>query len=140
MSKYVSLPRNVKHLDRLIPEMRWRIEKVLAELDRLGYQPVIASSLRTLSEQKRKVAQGYSKTFNSRHLYGRAVDIIDKRWGWNGRCANKDHQFWLDLADEGVTVGLFPGRIWKMKDVAHLELKWKDKAEKRKDMKRIGVI
>ena len=37
---------------------------------------VVIEGLRTLSRQKQLVAKGFSKTLNSKHIVGRAVDII----------------------------------------------------------------
>jgi len=99
------------------------IGEVLDRLWALEWQPVIAEGKRTVAQQREKVRKGYSQTMNSRHLSGRAVDVIDRRWGWSGPCADKDHQFWVDLAEQGESVGFFSGRRWRMKDVAHLELK-----------------
>lgn len=116
-------PRNSKKIHLLQPEIQPIIRALLRQLWNLGWQPVIAEGLRTKAEQREKVRQGFSKTMNSRHLSGLAVDIIDRRWGWAGPCADKDHQFWIDLANVAEDLGLFSGRNWRMKDVAHVELR-----------------
>ena len=138
--RYSTLERNMKHMDKLILPMQSKVIMILARLDDQGWQPVIASSLRSMKQQREKVRLGYSKTYNSRHLYGRAVDIIDRRWGWRGPTANKNHAFWAALEEAGEAQGLFSGNRWRMRDVAHLELKWASRKEKRYDMRRMGLL
>ena len=134
-------PRNIRHLLKLIPEMRPKISCVLDEVQAAGYQPVIAESLRDLAQQREKVRKGYSKTYNSYHLYGRATDIIDKRWGWHGPCANINHDFWKTLGKAYKRQGLFWGGDWRsFKDVAHGQLSWRSKREKREAMRRLGLL
>ena len=116
-------PRNSKKIHLLEPVIQGIISALLRNLWNMGWQPVIAEGKRTKAQQREKVRLGYSKTMNSRHLSGLAVDIIDRRWGWHGPCADKDHQFWVDLASEAQELGLFSGRVWRMKDVAHVELR-----------------
>jgi peptidoglycan L-alanyl-D-glutamate endopeptidase CwlK len=56
----------------------------------LKYTPidfVVIEGLRSVTRQKKLVAQGASKTMNSRHLTGHAVDIVPIidgviRWDW----------------------------------------------------------
>lgn len=48
---------------------------------------VVHDGIRTLEEQKRFVAQGFSKTMRSKHLEGKAVDLVPVvegklRWWW----------------------------------------------------------
>jgi len=56
------------------------VSKVRRVLDCLKkrWQPVVASGLRSESEQREKVALGYSLTMNSKHRIGNAADIIDR--------------------------------------------------------------
>ena len=47
----------------------------------------VHDGIRTVEEQKRFVAQGFSKTMKSKHLEGRAVDLVPwiegkPRWWW----------------------------------------------------------
>jgi peptidoglycan L-alanyl-D-glutamate endopeptidase CwlK len=68
-----------------------------------------------------KVRKGYSKTMNSSHRVGKAVDIIDKRYGWAGPASKLDYKFWTDLGREAKSVGLKWGGDWSsFKDVAHV--------------------
>ncbi len=68
--------------------------EILRELEKLGYQPIVAEGRRTQAQQDEKVRLGYSKTRRSVHLTGLAADIVDKRFMWNIRNV---HQFWYDL-------------------------------------------
>jgi peptidoglycan L-alanyl-D-glutamate endopeptidase CwlK len=95
---------------------------IMSDLQSEGWQPTIASGIRTPAEQAEKVRQGYSQTMNSKHLLGKAVDIVDKRYGWDGPAANKNYQFWKDLGDAARSRGLQWGGDWKsFKDVAHIQ-------------------
>lgn len=56
-------------------------------------------------------------------VHGCAADIIDRRWGWDGPCANKNHRFWRDLGAVAKNNGLEWGGDWKKRDVAHVQMK-----------------
>ena len=84
----------VKHLKAIKPKLANKVMRIMAELERDGWQPIIAEGVRTKAQQAVKVRQGNSKTMKSKHLTGDAVDIVDKRYGWNGVAANLGYQFW----------------------------------------------
>lgn len=116
------------------------VNKIINIIDKLtakGWFPVVASGLRTRAEQAKKVQDGVSKTMESKHLIGKAVDIVDKRYFWGvpnaahntnvkneiRHAARLDFCFWQDL---GAAVreekGLIWGGLWEhFKDVAHVE-------------------
>ena len=83
----------------LHPSLKPRVDRILKALTAKGWQPIVASGGRTVAEQKIKVAKGYSKTMQSRHIGGFAADIVDKRYGWNIAI---NHPFWLDLGTEAL--------------------------------------
>jgi hypothetical protein len=127
------------NLDRLHPVFRQYVEQILSDLRSRGWQPIVASAVRTEAEQADKVKQGYSKTKNSWHVastaaslwetknsysvvHGNAVDIVDKRYGWEGKAANTQFKFWSDLGAAAKARGCVWGGDWKtFKDVAHVE-------------------
>jgi len=89
-----------------------KVENVLGELRSHGYKAKIYSSLRSLEEQKKKVAAGTSQTLRSKHLPDRsgkcrAVDIADEDKGWRA-----DPEFWLTLGRCAVLHGLSWGGLW----------------------------
>lgn len=87
------MPTKNKAFLSVKPELQTLVWTIMLELEKKGWQPQVAEGLRTIEEQKEKVRLGYSQTLNSRHLTGRAVDVIDKRYGWN---IPLHHPFWLD--------------------------------------------
>ena len=86
----------------LAPEMKARAIAVLTQMQALAYDVHIAEGVRTLEEQKKKVEEGYSKTLHSRHLTGHAVDVVDRRWGWNP----PSRKFWFHLGAACIKAGL----------------------------------
>lgn len=132
-------------LSRLHPVFRFRVQQVLADLQALGWQPVVASAIRSSAEQTEKVKKGYSKTMHSWHVpstmamlradkssfnvvNGNAADIVDKRYGWDGPASKKDFQFWKDLGRTAKKHGCEWGGDWKMRDVAHIQMLFVDSA------------
>jgi peptidoglycan L-alanyl-D-glutamate endopeptidase CwlK len=135
--KYESHKPTMANLAGIHPTLRKEIEPILQRLEDEGYQPIIAEGLRTIAQQRQKVAKGYSKTMNSKHLTGRAVDVVDKRYLWN---VGLDHPFFklygsLVNANPKLTWGgdwgkgyqryldYLAGRTKYFVDVAHTELK-----------------
>lgn len=105
----------------LLPGFRDLVEKVIKDLEALGWQPIVAEGRRTVAEQKVKVQKGYSQTMKSDHILGRAADVVDKRYFWQAPCDKLDHQFWKDLGACAKKHGLQWGGDWKsFKDVAHI--------------------
>lgn len=87
----------------------------------------VIQGLRSLEEQKRNVAKGVSKTMNSRHLTGHAIDFIPNKY--NGKDVWKDHAAFTRTAEaikraaqeEGVNITW--GGDWKGGwDKPHIEL------------------
>lgn len=107
------------NLTGLDPVFSQKITTVLSCLESKGWAPRVASGLRSAEEQAQKVAQGYSDITNSKHLGGRAADVIDRRYAWN---IPKSHAFWQDLSTCAKAQGLNWGGDWTIKDVAHVEL------------------
>jgi peptidoglycan L-alanyl-D-glutamate endopeptidase CwlK len=129
-------------IDTLHPVFRWQLQKVLDELTKLGWKPIVASGVRTRAQQAKKVKQGYSKTMNSWHVQGvhqllpfgkdavevvngAAADVVDKRYGWGGLAANRHFRFWKDLGRIAKKHGLEWGGDWKkFPDVAHVQMRF----------------
>ena len=93
----------------LKPEFVPVVKKILAELTKLGWQPIIAEGIRTVAQQREKVRKGYSQTMHSKHILGQAVDIVDKRYLWN---VDIIHKFWLDLGHIARDNGMGWGGVW----------------------------
>lgn len=111
------------NLSSLHPTLRAKVERILRRLQAKGWQPYVAEGKRTRAQQAEKVRLGYSQTMNSHHLTGRAADIVDRRYGWSGRAADHNFQFWRDLGEAARAEGLTWGGDWRsFKDVAHVQL------------------
>ncbi|BCW89932.1 hypothetical protein sos41_31000 [Alphaproteobacteria bacterium SO-S41] len=84
----------------------------------------VLEGMRTLARQKQLVAAGASKTLNSRHLTGHAVDLGavvggKVRWDWPlyARIAAA-----MKRAAVELRIPLTWGGDWKMRDGPHFEL------------------
>lgn len=82
---------------------------------------------RTKERQKVLVKQGFSKTFNSKHLINPslAIDIIEFPWTWNGFILTKDYfNFTNNFLKNDKYKDIEWGGNWtKFKDLPHFQLK-----------------
>ena len=74
--------RSLKNLNGIHPDLRRVIDRALEDSP-LDF--VVIEGLRTLARQKQLMASGASKTLNSRHITGHAVDLVPI--GPNGKAA-----------------------------------------------------
>lgn len=84
----------------------------------------IIEGLRTVERQRQLVAAGASRTLNSRHLTGHAVDIapfVDGTIRWDWPLYNLIAPVVMKVADD-KKVSLVWGGSWKMRDGPHFEL------------------
>lgn len=116
-------PRSLKNLEGVHPDLV-RVMRRALETSPLDF--VIIEGLRSVERQKQLVASGASKTMNSRHITGHAVDVIPI--GPNGKAAF-DWPLYDKLAPaikdaaakEGVAIVW--GGDWKsFRDGPHFEL------------------
>lgn len=115
--------RSLKNLSGIHPDLRRVMDRALQESP-LDF--VVIEGLRTKERQKQLVASGASRTMNSRHLTGHAVDLVPI--GPNGKAAF-DWPLYHQLAPavkaaaEKEGVALDWGGDWvKFKDGPHFEL------------------
>jgi hypothetical protein len=113
-------------LDGLDPSFRKKLEGVLSALRRRGFKPWVFEGLRTAERQKylysigRRGKRGerpVTWTLQSRHLSGKAADVIDADKLWA-----TDESFWDALADEAKRAGLDAGHLWSKRDSPHLQM------------------
>jgi hypothetical protein len=122
--------KNEARLAELDPEFARKIrDGVIPDLEGHGYQPYIppGCGLRTLENQKAKMALGYSQTIKSKHLLGLAADIVDARWLWSDGppgCGGVLEYRWA-LRRSALAHNLKSGSDWKKYgkygDWAHVE-------------------
>lgn len=112
-SGYVLSARSRKELEGVKPELRELVPVALAHC------PIdfgVHDGIRTVEEQRKHVASGASKTMQSKHLTGLAVDLvpwINGKWSWDW-----DAIFWIAYAMDfaatqaGVAKNIRWGGAW----------------------------
>lgn len=90
MTSYTLSTRSLKRLEGIHPDLV-RVVKLAIQISKVDF--MVGEGMRTIARQRELVAQGASKTMNSRHLTGHAVDLIalldtdgdgDKEVSWHG--------------------------------------------------------
>ena len=100
-------PKRCNDVDALVPYVASRVRTVLARMEARGFDPVVFETKRSLDRQLWLYAQGRTRkgpkitwTLTSKHITGKAVDIISRSRGW----------YWAAFFDalrvEGEKVGL----------------------------------
>lgn len=104
-------------LDSLQWYVKDRVLNILLEMRREGFDPYCNQGKRRPAQQIANVKKGVSWTLFSKHLVGKAADIIDAKLGWGASKA-----FWAALAAACRHQGMFWGGLWpKLIDKAHVE-------------------
>lgn len=118
-------PRSIARLQDVHPDLV-RVVRRAAAMSSLDF--AVLEGLRTLPRQKQLLAQGATRTLNSRHLTGHAVDLAPMiggtvSWDWPlyDRLA-KVVKAAADHEDVPITWG---GDWESFKDGPHWELPWK---------------
>lgn len=85
----------------------------------------VTEGLRSIERQKSLFEKGLSKTMNSRHLTGHAVDLaayVDGKLSWDWKYANKIADAMMNASDE-LDIPIEWGGDWKsFKDGPHFQL------------------
>lgn len=92
----------------------------------LDFELLVVEGLRDKERQKVLVAKGASRTLNSKHLIGRAVDLApiiegDVRWDWP--LFDRINAAMQKAADDFNTVLIWGGDWRRFRDGVHWELK-----------------
>ena len=118
--------RSLDNLKGVHPDLVKVVERAL-ELTEVDF--VVVEGIRTEEKQRHYVEIGASKTMNSRHLTGHAVDLI----AWVGRTVNRGLCRYQKISDAmkeaGRELGIPVewGGDWKtFKDGPHFQLPWKE--------------
>ncbi len=102
------------------------VERAL-ELSKVDF--VVVEGRRTIERQKKLVASGASKTMNSRHISGHAVDLApyidgEVRWDWP---PFYDIAKAMKAAAKELNIPIEWGGDWRQfKDGPHFQLTWND--------------
>ena len=114
--------RSLARLDGVHPDLV-RVVKLAIELTEVDFG--VTEGTRTIEKQREYVARGASKTMNSRHLTGHAVDLVayvgaDVRWDWPLYHKIADA---MKRAAKELNVPIVWGGDWRsFKDGPHFEL------------------
>lgn len=117
--------RSLSRLEGVHPDLA-RVVKKAAALSDLDF--TVLEGIRSVERQKQLVSQGASKTMNSRHITGHAVDLApmiagEVRWDWP--LYHKLAKI-VKAAAADEKVPLQWGGDWRaFKDGPHWELPWK---------------
>ena len=117
--------RSLSRLEGVHPDLV-RVVKKAAALSNLDF--TVLEGIRSVERQKQLVSQGASKTMNSRHITGHAVDLApmiagEVRWDWP--LYHKLAKI-VKSAAADEKVPLQWGGDWRaFKDGPHWELPWK---------------
>lgn len=103
--RYRLYMNNEQKIAQLDPEFQPIVREIIKDLTDLGYPVQVAEGKRTLAEQREKVRLRYSKTMHSYHLTGRAVDLVDARYQWEGKANTVIYKFWHDLGKTALKAG-----------------------------------
>ena len=102
----------------LEPSFKKQVEHIVVEMENRGWQIRIVWGKRTNQQNEDLVRKGVASR-TSKHLFGKAVDLIDRNVGYSD---NKLHKFYSDLAELAKKEGLVWGgdfvRRW---DPCHIE-------------------
>jgi len=103
-----------KEKDGLVPKFKQKVEAVMKDLKKKGWQPEVVSGRRTWDQQKAMVHANQSPMMNSAHLHGYAAKIVDVRYRDKkvGSSINK-HKFWDALGTAAQKHGLIWGGTWR---------------------------
>jgi peptidoglycan L-alanyl-D-glutamate endopeptidase CwlK len=122
MSKFKLSKRSLSNMEGVHPDLV-SVVKLAIELTEVDFG--VAEGLRTIERQRELKAAGASRTLNSRHLTGHAVDLaayIGTRMSW-------DWPLYYKLADamkraaQSLDVPIVWGGDWRtFKDGPHFEL------------------
>jgi peptidoglycan L-alanyl-D-glutamate endopeptidase CwlK len=121
---YALSAASLAKLSHLHPDLQ-KVVKRAIQLTPVDF--TVLEGLRTIERQKKLVAAGASKTMNSRHLTGHAVDLApleDGEVSWAWPLYHKLAPAVKQAAKE-LGVPITWGGDWKFKDGPHWELSWK---------------
>lgn len=121
-------PRKITSLSELWKPFANKVRILVSNMEKRGHPCKVIETIRTYARQKylysigRRGIKGEKPvtwTMKSRHLVGKAADIIPKDGDWN------DKAFFIALKEEAEKIGL--NTLDEISDWAHVE--WTDKAQ-----------
>lgn len=133
MNEFKFSTRSIRAMEGVDKEL---VEVAYRALELTTVDFIIVEGVRSIATQRRYVDEGKSKTMNSRHLYGKALDFVayvDGRASYDLKHMKKIADAFKEAARE-LSVKIVWGGDWKtFKDTPHIELDrsvYPDKGEK----------
>lgn len=122
MSSFKLSRRSLERMQKVHPDM---VKVVMLAIELTEVDFGVTEGVRTIEKQREYFAKGASKTMNSRHLTGHAVDLVayigsEIRWDWPLYHKIADA---MKRAANSLNVPIVWGGDWKsFKDGPHFEL------------------
>lgn len=116
--------RSLERLEGVHPDL---VAVVKLAIQKTEIDFTVLEGLRTKERQVQLVASGASRTMNSRHLTGHAVDLgamLNGKVEWSWPLYDKIAKAMKESAEE-LNIPVEWGGDWKMKDGPHWQLPWK---------------
>ena len=112
--------RSLKRLEGVDPDLVWVVKKAI-EITSVDFG--VSEGVRSLERQKELVAKGASKTLKSKHIEGKAVDLI----AYIGNRISWEMSLYDNIADamcaaaEELNVKLRWGAAWHIPDIVEYD-------------------
>lgn len=120
MPKFILGKRSTDNLQGVHPDLV-RVVKRALELSEVDF--TVIEGLRTKERQAELLKQGFTRTMNSRHIIGQAVDIVPLPVDWKNEAAFKLVADAMKKAADELGVKITWGGDWRtFKDLPHYQL------------------
>lgn len=131
VTKLPAPPKEVQRLrsmDHLAPRFRAALERMLDEMRRAGFRPVVFETLRT--KERQEYLHGFGRQYDDGRGVVTQADSVD--WTWHGYglavdivCADRGYDapmsFWRALGAAAKDEGLVWGGAWHQVDLPHVQ-------------------
>ena len=86
-----------------------KFETIVYGMETKGWKPRVMEVRRSRARQLLLLARGASRTWNSKHLTGRAMDVIDARYAWGDTPVEFQADLFILALNQGLTTGVLFG-------------------------------